>query len=231
MRKLEKNTRRYFVNLFADYILSKFEKSENTIIQVTDCETFVVVNGQTTSSKILDLNEIKYEFAGWFDDVLSSIGMKDINLIDIIKYEQDIPDFSKGWIDVNKSLQVEVYEPISEINVSSEFPYGHSLGCGRGIYYYSHYIFNHMYSLLGVDQLYFRYSNKLDENEDYKIKVVSNSSISKTSIESLVLDVFDMDLTEFNNRLSKYQFFDDITDPNSEKPYLVQDRLKDVILV
>lgn len=231
MRKLEKNTRRYFVNLFADYILSKFEKSENTIIQVTDCETFVVVNGQTTSSKVLDLNEIKYEFAGWFDDVLSSIGMKDINLIDIIKYEQDIPDFSKGWIDVNKSLYVEAYEPISEINVSSEFPYGHSLGCGRGIYYYSHYIFNHMYSLLGVDQLYFRYSNKLDENEDYKIKVVSNSLISKTSIESLVLDVFDMDLTEFNSRLSKYQFFDDITDPNSEKPYLVQDRLKDVILV
>ena len=219
MRKLEKNTRRYFVNLFADYILSKFDKSENTIIQVTDFENFVVVNGQTTSSKVLDLNEIKYEFAGWFDDVLSSIGMKDINLIDIIKYEQDIPDFSKGWIDVNKSLQVEVYEPISEINVSSEFPYGHSLGCGRGMYYYSHYIFNH------------RYSNKLDENEDYKIKVVSNSSISKTSIESLVLDVFDMDLTEFNNRLSKYQFFDDITDPNSEKPYLVQDRLKDVILV
>lgn len=231
MRKLEKNTRRYFVNLFADYILSKFEKSENTIIQVTDCETFVVVNGQTTSSKVLDLNEIKYEFAGWFDDVLSSIGMKDINLIDIIKYEQDIPDFSKGWIDVNKSLQVEVYEPISELNVSSEFPYGHSLGCGRGMYYYSHYIFNHMYSLLGVDQLYFRYSNKLNENEDYKIKVVSNSSISKTSIESLVLDVFDMDLTEFNYRLSKYQFFDDITDPNSKKPYLVQDRLKDVILV
>ena len=231
MRKLEKNTRRYFVNLFADYILSKFEKSENTIIQVTDCETFVVVNGQTTSSKVLDLNEIKYEFAGWFDDVLSSIGMKDINLIDIIKCEQDIPDFSKGWIDVNKSLYVETYEPISEINVSSEFPYGHSLGCGRGMYYYSHYIFNHMYSLLGVDQLYFRYSNKLDENEDYKIKVVSNSLISKTSIESLVLDVFDMDLTEFNSRLSKYQFFDDITDPNSEKPYLVQDRLKDVILV
>ena len=34
MRKLEKNTRRYFVNLFADYILSKFNKSENTIIQI-----------------------------------------------------------------------------------------------------------------------------------------------------------------------------------------------------
>ena len=58
MRKLEKNTRRYFVNLFADYILSKFDKKENTIIQVTDCETFVVVNGQTTSSNALHLNDL-----------------------------------------------------------------------------------------------------------------------------------------------------------------------------
>lgn len=231
MRKLEKNTRRYFVNLFADYILSKFDKSENTIIQVTDFENFVVVNGQTTSSKVLDLNDIKYEFSGWFDDLLSSLDIKEINLIDVIKYEQEIPEFSKGWINVNKSLYVEEYEPISEINISSEFPYGHSLGCGRGMYYYSHYIFNHMYSLLGVDQLYFRYSNKLDENEDYKIKVVSNSLISKNSIESLILDVFDMDLTEFKEKLNSYQFFDDIVDPNSNKPYLVQDRLKDVVLI
>ena len=121
MRKLEKNTRRYFVNLFADYILSKFDKSENTIIQVTDFENFVVVNGQTTSSKVLDLNDIKYEFSGWFDDLLSSLDIKEINLIDVIKYEQEIPEFSKGWINVNKSLYVEEYEPISEITINSEF--------------------------------------------------------------------------------------------------------------
>jgi hypothetical protein len=231
MRKLEKNTRRYFVNLFADYILSKFDKSENTIIQVTDCETFVVVNGQTTSNKVLDLNDIKYEFSGWFDDLLSSLGMGGINIIDIIKYGQDIPEFKRSWVEVNKSLYVEQYEPISEITINSEFPYGHSLGCGRGIFYYSHYIFNHMYSLLGTDKVYFRYSNELDENEDYKIKVICNSNIPKEKIESLVLDCFDMDLTDFKQRLEKYQFFDDVVDPSSSKPYLVQDRLKDVVLV
>ncbi len=231
MRKLEKNTRRYFVNLFADYILSKFDKSENTIIQVTDCETFVVVNGQTTSNKVLDLNDIKYEFSGWFDDLLSSLGMEGINIIDIIKYGQDIPEFKRSWVEVNKSLYVEQYEPISEITINSEFPYGHSLGCGRGIFYYSHYIFNHMYSLLGTDKVYFRYSNELDENEDYKIKVICNSNIPKEKIESLVLDCFDMDLTDFKQRLEKYQFFDDVVDPSSSKPYLVQDRLKDVVLV
>jgi len=231
MRKLEKNTRRYFVNLFADYILSKFDKSENTIIQVTDCETFVVVNGQTTSNKVLDLNDIKYEFSGWFDDLLSSLGMEGINIIDIIKYGQDIPEFKRSWVEVNKSLYVEQYEPISEITINSEFPYGYSLGCGRGIFYYSHYIFNHMYSLLGTDKVYFRYSNELDENEDYKIKVICNSNIPKEKIESLVLDCFDMDLTDFKQRLEKYQFFDDVVDPSSSKPYLVQDRLKDVVLV
>ena len=231
MRKLEKNTRRYFVNLFADYILSKFDKSENTIIQVTDCENFVVVNGQTNSSKLVDMNELKAEFVEKFKDLMGSLKIESINLIDIIKYEQEIPEFPRGWMDVNKSLYIEEYEPISEITINSEFPYGHSLGCGRGMYYYSHYIFNHIYSLLGVNKLYFKYSNKLDENEDYKIKVISDSRLPNDLIKNLVLDVFDMDLTEFKEKLSNYQFFNDILDPDLNKPYLVQDRLEDIILI
>jgi hypothetical protein len=231
MRKLEKNTRRYFVNLFADFILSKFDKKENTIIQVTDCQNFVVVNGQTTSKNVLDLNEIKTEFSAWFDDVLSNLGIKEINLLDVISYDQEIKDFKKGWISVNKSLYVEEYEPISEISISSEFPYGHSLGCGRAIFYYSHYIFNHMYSLLNVENLYFKYSSELNDDEDYKIKVVSDSRTSNESVENLVLDVFDMDLTDFKEKLSTYQFFDDIVHPETEKPYLIQDRLKDVVML
>lgn len=231
MRKLEKNTRRYFVNLFADYILSKFDKSENTIIQVTDCETFVVVNGQTTSKNVLTLNDLKTEFIESNKELFNSLEKKDLNVIDIIKYDQEITDFTKAWITVNKSLYVDEFDPISEMNISSEFPYGHSLGCGRGILYYSHYIFNHMYSLLGVDKVYFRYSTYLNEDEDYKIKVICDSQKPKSSIESLVLDCFDMNLTEFKERLSNYDFTKDVTDQTLDKPYLVQDRLKDVILL
>ena len=231
MRKLEKNTRRYFVNLFADYILSKFNKSENTIIQVTDCETFVVVNGQTTSNNLLKLNVLKTEFIESNKELLTSLEKEDLNIIDIIKYDQEITDFTKSWITVHKSLYVDEFDPISEMNISSEFPYGHSLGCGRGILYYSHYIFNHMYSLLGVDKVYFRYSSYLNEDEDYKIKVICDSQKPKSSIESLVLDCFDMDLTEFKERLSQYDFTKDVTDQTLDKPYLVQDRLEDVILI
>jgi hypothetical protein len=231
MRKLEKNTRRYFVNLFADYILSKFDKSENTIIQVTDFENFVVVNGQTTSSNVLEMLELKSEFIESNKELFNSLDKKDLNVIDIIKYDQEITDLKRGWINVNKSLYVDQHDPISEINISSEFPYGHSLGCGRGMFYYSHYIFNHMYSLLGVDKLYFHYSSEFDENEDYDIKVVSDSRYSKSQITNLVLDVFDMDITEFKERLLNYNFTEDITNPSLDKPYLVQDRLIDVVLV
>jgi len=230
MRKLEKNTRRYFVNLFSDYILSKFEKQDDTIIQVTDCETFIVVNGITTSNKEINLNDLKMEFIESFKELFDSLGIKEINVIDIIKYEQSIEEFKKGWVSVNKSQYVTEEEPISEINVSSEFPYGHSLGCGRGMYYYSHYIFNHMYNLLGIDKLYFFYSNELDEDEDYKIKISSDSKIDVTRIKNLVLDVFDMDLTLFNEKLLNYDFLNDILDPESPKPYLIQDRLEHVIL-
>jgi predicted regulator of amino acid metabolism with ACT domain len=231
MRKLEKNTRRYFVNLFADYILSKFNKSENTIIQVTDCENFVVVNGQTISSNVLNLNELKIEFIESNKELFKSLNKESLNIIDIIKYEQEITDFPRAWITVNKSLYVNELDPISEINTSSEFPYGHSLGCGRGILYYSHYIFNQMYSLLGVDKVYFHYSSDLNEDEDYRIKVICDSQVPKKSIESLVLDCFDMDLTEFKERMSNYDFTKDVTDQTLDKPYLVQDRLKDIILI
>jgi hypothetical protein len=231
MRKLEKDTRRYFVNLFADYILSKFDKSENTIIQVTDCETFVVVNGQTTSSKEINLNDLKYDFMDEFSDLFNSLGVKDINVIDIIRYEQNIEDLSKAWVRVNKSIYVEEEDPFVEISITSEFPYGYSLGCGRGIYYYAHYMFNQMYTLLGVNNLMFKYNSELDENEDHKIKIVSDSTLPKQIIKDLVLDVFNMDVKEFSECLTNYNFIEDITKPNEPKLYLVQDRLEDIILI
>lgn len=230
MRKLETNTKRYFVNLLSDYILSKFEKSDNTIIQVTDFESFIVVNGKSTSSTVLDMVLVKTEFIESNKELFKKLDKEDLNIIDIIKYDLKISDIDKGSITTNKSLYVNQHDPISEINISSEFPYGHSLGCGRAMYYYSHYIFNHMYSLLGVNELEFSYSIELDENEDYKIKVVSESNYSNDQIINLVLDVFDMDLTEFKKRLLEYNFLEDILNPSIEKPYLIQDRLKDVII-
>jgi hypothetical protein len=230
MRLINKNSRRGIANLFADFILSKIKRTEKSIIQVTDCGAFMIVNGLTTSNEYLDINEIKNEFKDSFGDVLKELEMLDLNTIDVIRYNEDIKPIHKGWVIVNKNTFVEEPEPdISEISISSEFPYGYSLDCGRINTYYSHYIMNHMYNLLGVDEVSFYFTNE-EEDEDLKIKIVSDSKIDKKSIKSLILDVFDFDMESFRERLSDYNLIDDILNPNRDKPYLKQDLLEHIIL-
>ena len=231
MRKINKNSRRGIVNLFADFILSRIDKKENSIIQVTDCESFMVIHGLTTSNTLLDLEKIKTDFTNWFDKELKDVGIDRINTIDLIKYNAELNNIEKGWVIVNKDVFIEEDEPVFELSTSSEFPYGYSLNCGRSMVYYSHYIFNHMYSLLGVNSLDFFFTKNEHEDEDLKIKIVSNSRINNDKIKSLVLDVFSFDLDEFNSRLDKYDLLQDILSPDREKPYLKQDMLEHVVLV
>ena len=230
MRLINKNSRRGITNLFADFILSKIKRTEKSIIQVTDCGAFMIVNGLTTSNEYLNINEIKNEFKESFGDVLKELEMSDLNTIDVIRYNEDIKPIHKGWVIVNKNTFVEEPDPdISEISISSEFPYGYSLDCGRINTYYSHYIMNHMFNLLGVNEVSFYFTNE-EEDEDLKIKIVSDSKIDKKSIKSLILDVFDFDMDSFRERLSDYNLIDDILNPNRDKPYLKQDLLEHIIL-
>jgi hypothetical protein len=83
MRLINKNSKRGIVNLFADFILSKIKKTEKSIIQVTDCGPFMVVNGLTTSSEYLDINEIKNEFKESFSDLLKDLEII-INVLDYL---------------------------------------------------------------------------------------------------------------------------------------------------
>jgi predicted RNA-binding protein with RPS1 domain len=230
MRLINKNSRRGVVNLFADFILSKINNSHKSIIQVTDCGAFMVVNGLTTSEDLLDILKLKEEFVESFSDILKPLEITDINIIDVIRYKQEINSINKGWVMINKNHFKEESEPINEISISSEFPYGYSLDCGRLMTYYSHYIINHMFNLLMVDDVSFYFTTEQNDDEDYKIKVISNSKVDKKSIKSLILDVFDFDLTTFKSRLDSYNLMDDILDPEGEKPYLQQDMLEHVIL-
>ena len=170
MRKINKNSRRGIVNLFADFILTRIDKKENSIIQVTDCESFMVIHGQTTSKDVLDLDKVKADFFEWFKDILDEVGVKQINTLDIIRYGEEINNIEKGWINVNKEVFSEEEEPVHQLSISSEFPYGYSLNCGRLMTYYSHYVFNHMYSLMGVDDLKFYFTKEEDENEEEEQK-------------------------------------------------------------
>ena len=231
MRLLNKNSKRFIINLFSDFILSKINRSEKSIIQVSDCNNFVVVIGKSTSKDILDLLAIKDEFFGKFKDILDEVGIDHMNIIDLISYGSKVDPIQSGWINVNKNLYIEDQEPLSNMFITSEFPYGHSLECGRSMLYYSNYIFNHMYSLLGINDLKFYFTTEIDSEEDFKIDIVSNSKINKEKIKSLVLDVFNFDLKDFNESLVGYDLIEDLTHQNKEKPYMRQDKLEHVIML
>lgn len=228
MRLINKNSRRGIVNLFADFIVSKIDPKERSIIQITDCEVFMVLNGQTTSEIELNIDELKNEFNETYKDILKSLGLEHFNVINIIKYGVDIVPIETGWVDTNKNVFVEENESFGEISISSEFPYGYSLRTGRSMVYYSHYILNQISSTIGSDNMFIHFLPKVED--EMNIKVITNSMYDSKTIKSLILDVFDFDLEDFSNRMESYDLTQDILDPEGEKPYLVQDRLEDVII-
>jgi hypothetical protein len=228
MRLINKNSRRGIVNLFADFIVSKIDPKERSIIQITDCEVFMVLNGQTTSEIELNIDELKNEFNETYKDILKSLGLEHFNVINIIKYGVDIVPIETGWVDTNKNVFVEENESFGEISISSEFPYGYSLRTGRSMVYYSHYILNQISSTIGSDNMFIHFLPKVEDEMD--IKVITNSMYDSKTIKSLILDVFDFDLEDFSNRMESYDITQDILNPEGEKPYLVQDRLEDVII-
>ncbi len=115
-------------------------------------------------------------------------------------------------------------------SIASEFPHGYSLNLGRSEYYYSEYICNHLFDLIHSKTIYFNYTNRI-VNDDYDIDIEVDSIYSKKDILSLILDVFDFDLEKFNNEYIKdYDITNDIKDPFGDKPWLIKDRIKDMII-
>jgi hypothetical protein len=76
--------------------------------------------------------------------------------------------------------------------------------------------------------MFIHFLPKVEDEMD--IKVITNSMYDSKTIKSLILDVFDFDLEDFSNRMESYDITQDILNPEGEKPYLVQDRLEDVII-
>ena len=116
------------------------------------------------------------------------------------------------------------------LNVSSEFPFGYSLNSGRLQYYYSEYISFNILNSIKSKKLDIRFSNKINDNDDLNIKIISDSCYSSNVVESMVLDVFDFDIESFRHVLTSYNLMDDILNPLGEKPWLFKDKINDVII-
>jgi hypothetical protein len=137
-----------------------------------------------------------------------------------LEYELDYSE------DDTSNLDYFTYSPL---NISSEFPHGYSLSMGRQELYYSEYICNQLFDVLLTDKLTFKYSS-LKTNEDNQIDIKSMSLFPKKDVISMVLDVFDFDMLVFNDKIKDYDIMEDITNPFGDKPWLVRDKIKVLIL-
>jgi hypothetical protein len=52
-----------------------------------------------------------------------------------------------------------------------------------------------------------------------------------SDITSVILDVFDFNLTKFTNEIKGYDVIKDITNPFDSKPWLVKDKSRDIFIV
>ena len=79
----------FTTNLFADFILSKIPKEEQSIIKVIDCTNFFVIKGKTTYNEVLDLSTITSEFEKTHKSIINDIKIS--HSIDLIEYGINLP--------------------------------------------------------------------------------------------------------------------------------------------
>ena len=116
--------------------------------------------------------------------------------------------------------------------ITSEFPYGYGLDTGRLGYYYSEYIVNHLFNITNSSSIDFRFSSQVDDDMEVKIDIsLYYSLLPNEYIKSMVLDVFNFDMSEFKNELQSYDLLDDLKDPFGKKPWLVKDMIGDIVVI
>ena len=130
MKLINLKSRKGLVNLFADFIVQKFDRNSNTIIQVTDLKHFMIVNGFTDSKIVLDMTQIKDEFISENQDLLEYLGYENnINLMDTIKYNETKRPPSNIWTNLYYSERpLYPQENLEFIFMSNEeYSYDHDL--------------------------------------------------------------------------------------------------------
>jgi hypothetical protein len=98
------NSKRYFLNLFNDFIINKIPDGETAIIKLVDVKNFIVVKGLTTLSTPLDLFTISKEFI----DKNSVPENLKFNTIDLIEYSTEETKILSGDISILSNIKYKI---------------------------------------------------------------------------------------------------------------------------
>lgn len=232
------SSRKSICNLLSDFILQKIGLENNTIVQVTDCINFFVINGQTENKKEVDTHSIIDDFNETYKKLLD----KPItHTFDFIRYgsEMNEVDFLRKKFFItsdNTSYHYSLVEKFKEdstksyfyngihsyeekippsLSVASEFPHGFSLKQGRSLHYYGKLISYNLSGLsLCTEVELGLYLNKNDLKQKYID--VKCKDFDETHLQSYILDSFDFNYEKLAFEITKEDLTQEVLNPLNE---------------
>jgi hypothetical protein len=227
--------------LFADYILGYFDHT--TVIEVLDCGPFLVVRGETELTNVIDLIPIKKNFL----EKYQNYNIKNLNIIDIISYNveneykgqwfkyynNERPIYSDSEIRKIENNKDKIKFEYPSITITSQFPHGYGLDKGRFDYYFGEYVTNHILNITNADSIEIKYLPSLGI-EDLVLKLnLENSLLGKKHVLSLLLDTFytKENISELRKLVESYDLLEDLKNPLDTKPWLIKNKIEDVVVV
>ena len=252
MKLFKLNSRYGMVNLISDLILTEINKVKNynTIVQVTDCKNFFVINGQTDSSEILNLDLIKGILTSNFSHICD--WSNKLNFIDLIEYDKktekpsqlvignlyysERPIYSQeqinhfrnfsGFLYSEQNIELHIHKEKSlqnTLSVTSSFPHGYSYSMGRDLLHYSEYIMYNIGGISNFDVCMFDYDLS---GLELDFKLSGTGYLNTSVIDSVIRDYFDFDLSRFEHN----DYLQDILNPIDKKPWLIRDVKSEIVI-
>lgn len=246
------------MNLIAEFVVKLLDVNSKTksIITVTDQSNFIVINGQTNSNKIFDVNELRTMFTKNMPNLTSLHDISKINIIDLIEYKPNelsnnpkkmnfifynssLPRMDEQLLDKIKQLENLDYSEVimTDLGVDVLIPFEN---CHKKQHQST---FPYGYSLnnwKGIF-LYLEYVSlnvfpmikgnflKFEIDSDFNFSIVSDSLYESHLIESLIKDVFDFDIQKFISDIKNYDMTNDCL-LFVDRPWLIKDKVRDSII-
>jgi hypothetical protein len=84
--------------------------------------------------------------------------------------------------------------------------------------------------VINSNKILFNISTLKNQDDDFNIRIISDSMYQEGTIKSMILDVFDFNLNKFQTTILDYDVSEDLNNPIGGKPWLIHDRTKDLII-
>jgi hypothetical protein len=228
MKKYKLNSRNGLCNFFAEYISTELsqEGKYDTVISVTDCESLIIIKGYTENETIQDIKEIINKFISQHSVEFSFVDLEKISTIDMVSFGEKNKFKNKK---LKWRFEKYVHFPnytVNEVNtpvINSEFPYGFSKNYLKNLYLYLEHISYNIQDYFGYNFIEFEVEQSENGNVEI-VNILTDSVYSSSKLHSIILDNFEMNVSEIDELISSHDFVRDMLySINSSPWYMIKE--------